>query len=40
MSPVNLYPKAPSHGSNSLIVPIEYVGEWRGCDILSKERDL
>jgi hypothetical protein len=37
---MNLYAKAPSLDSDPLIVPIEYLGEYRSCDILSKERDL
>src|SRR5438093_9444139 len=37
---MNLYTKAPSRDSDPLIVPIQYLGEYRSCDILSKERDL
>src|SRR6266567_3186222 len=36
---MNLYAKAPSRDSDPLIVPIEYLGECRRCDILSQERD-
>ena len=37
---VNLYAEGPSCGSGLLIVPSEYLRECRGCDILTKERDL
>jgi len=36
---MNLYAEIPRRGGDPLIVPIEYLGERRGCDILPKERD-
>jgi len=37
---MNLYAEAPSRDSDLLTVPSGYLGECRGCDILSKKRDL
>ncbi len=30
---VNLYAKAPGRAGDRLIIPIEYLGEYRSCDI-------
>src|SRR5262249_5594006 len=37
---MNLYAEAPSRASDLLTVPRGCLGECRGCDILSKKRDL
>ncbi len=37
---MNLYAEAPSRDSDLFTIPNAYLGEYRGCDILSKQRDL